>query len=38
MRKNIVPLGMMAVGIFIIGVGVGVNISKCAMKQRGVIL
>lgn len=38
MRKNIVPLGVIAVSIFGLGVSTGIIMAKSAMKKRGVIL
>lgn len=36
--KSKLALGMMATGIFIMGVSTGISMAKCAMKKRGVIL
>ena len=38
MKKNKLALGVMAVSIFGMGVGVGIVMSKCVMKKRGVII
>lgn len=38
MRKNMIPLGMMAVAIFGLGLETGVVMTKYVMKKRGVIL